>query len=90
MREYGVRRYGDVNYRHCMAESPAAAANWFAHAEAGVADKDFQALVMDPVLPIEGIGARGDNPQTVYVRRGPLTESGRNATDLKRTSALRR
>jgi hypothetical protein len=90
MREFGVRRYGDTNYRHCMAESATAAANWFAHAEAGIADKDFQALVMDPVLPIEGVGARGDNPQTIYVRHGPLTESGRNATDLNRRTPLHR
>jgi hypothetical protein len=89
MREFGVRRYGDLSYRHCMADSPAAAANWFAHAEEGIAEKNFQALVLDVVAPEQGVGARGDNPQTVFVRHGPLTDAGRTVTDLKRRSPLR-
>jgi len=86
MREYGVRRYGDVVYRHCMAESAEAAAHWFAHVEPGIADKNFQALVLDVALPLsESAGAA--NPQVVHVRHAPKGES--SAVDLKRTSALR-
>jgi hypothetical protein len=86
MREYGVRRYGDVVYRHCMAESAEAAAQWFAHVEPGIADKNFQALVLDVALPLsEAPGAA--NPQVVHVRHAPKGES--SAVDLKRTSALR-
>lgn len=87
MREYGVRRYGDVVYRHCMAESAEAAAHWFAHIEPGIADKNFQALVLDVALPLsEAAGAA--NPQVVHVRHAPKGES--SAVDLKRTSALRK
>ena len=90
MKEFGVRRYGDVTYRHCLADSPQAAANWFAHAVDGIEDKDFQALVLDIALPKVGVdGAAGENPQVLYVRHGPLTADGRNATDLGRTSPLR-
>ena len=42
MREFGVRRYGDTLYHHCMADSAADAANWFAHFQTGIAGKDFQ------------------------------------------------
>ncbi len=45
MREFGVRRYGDTLYHHCMADSAADAANWFARFQTGVDGKDFQALV---------------------------------------------
>jgi len=47
MREFGVRRYGDTLYHHCMADSAADAANWFAHFQTGIEGKDFQALVKD-------------------------------------------
>lgn len=90
MREYGIRRYGDTTYRHCLADSPEAAANWFAHAAEGLEGKDFQALVLDISLPEVGLGGgKGDNPRILYVRHGPLTADGRNATDLERTSPLR-
>lgn len=89
MREFGVRRYGDTLYVHCMADSAADAANWFAHAQAGIAGKDFQALVKDVAVPVTDEAGRGENPQVVPVRHGPLTDGGKRATDLKRTSALR-
>ena len=88
MREFGVRRYGDTLYHHCMADSAADAANWFAHAQAGIAGKDFQALVKNVALPVTDEGGRTGNPQVVVVRHGPLTEGGKSATDLKRTSPL--
>jgi hypothetical protein len=88
MKEFGVRRYGDSIYRHCLADSAAAAANWFAHSQSGLEERDFQALVKDMSLPEKGFGERGDNPVTIHVRRGPHTESGQNVTDLKRTSDL--
>ena len=93
MREFGVRRYGDTSYRHCLADSPAAAANWFAHAQENVKDKDFQALVLDVTAPAVAAdprkGGRDGNPQTVFVRHGPLTDAGRGAVNLDRTSPLR-
>jgi hypothetical protein len=89
MREYGVRRYGDIIYHHCMAESPADAAHWFAHAQEGIAGKDFQALVKDVALPLNDVTGPGANPQVVVVRHGPLTEGAKRAVDLKRTSPLR-
>lgn len=88
MREFGVRRYGDTLYHHCLANSAADAANWFAHSQAGIADKDFQALVKDVAEPLRDEEGRGGNPQVIVVRHGPLTEGGRSATDLKRTSPL--
>ena len=78
MKEYGVRRYGDALYHHCLAESPADAARWYAHAQPGMARKDFQALVRDVSSPGE--------PAIVPVKHGPLTDGARKATDLKRTS----
>ena len=42
MREFGVRRYGDTLYHHCMADSAADAANWFAHFQTGIEGKDFR------------------------------------------------
>lgn len=89
MREFGVRRYGDSLYHHCTADSAAAAANWFAHAQEGIAGKDFQALVKDVALPLSDVAGPGANPQVVVVRHGPLTDAGNGATDLKRTSPLR-
>ena len=93
MREFGVRRYGDTSYRHCLADSPAAAANWFAHKQDNVKGKDFQALVLDLALPLEAAdphkGGGGGNPQTVFVKHGPLTDAGKSAVDLDRTSPLR-
>src|SRR2546428_12580108 len=59
MREFGVRRYGDTLYHHCMADSAADAANWFAHFQTGIEGKDFQALVKDVARPVSdeaGIG----------------------------------
>ncbi len=89
MREFGVRRYGDTLYHHCMADSAADAANWFAHAQTGIAGKDFQALVKDVALPVTDEAGSGGNPQVVVVHHGPLTDGGKTATDLKRTSPLR-
>ena len=44
MKEFGVRRYGDTLYYHCMAADAADAAAWFALAQPGLAGHDFQAL----------------------------------------------
>src|SRR5437870_8457265 len=52
MREFGVRRYGDTLYHHCMADSAADAANWFAHFQTGIDGRDFQALVKDVARPV--------------------------------------
>jgi hypothetical protein len=89
MREFGVRRYGDMLYHHCLAESAADAANWFAHFQTGIEGKDFQALVKDVAMPVTDEAGVGGNPQVVVVRHGPLTAGGKAASDLKRTSALR-
>ena len=89
MREFGVRRYGDTLYHHCMAESPAAAASWFSHFQSGIEGKDFQALVKDVARPVSDEAGIGGNPVVVVVRHGPLTAGGKAATDLKRTSSLR-
>lgn len=92
MREFGVRRYGDTSWKHCLADSPAAAANWFAHKQDNVKGKDFQALVLDVGAPVVAAeprkGGADGNPQTVFVRHGPLTDAGRAAVDLDRTSPL--
>ena len=90
MREFGVRRYGDTLYHHCMADSPADAASWFEHSQPGIAGKDFKALVKDVALPVnEAATGKGGNPQVVAHRHGPLTATAKSATDLKRTSPLR-
>ncbi|TMA16071.1 MAG: hypothetical protein E6J86_04195 [Deltaproteobacteria bacterium] len=89
MREFGVRRYGDTLYHHCMADSAADAANWFAHFQTGIEGKDFQALVKDVARPVSDEAGIGGNPQVVIVRHGPLTPGGQAAIDLKRTSSLR-
>jgi hypothetical protein len=89
MREFGVRRYGDSLYHHCMADSAADAANWFAHFQTGIEGKDFQALVKDVARPVTDEAGVGGNPEVVMVRHGPLTPGGKAATDLKRTSSLR-
>lgn len=88
MREFGVRRYGDALYCHCMAENAAAAADWFAHAQPALAGHDFQALVKDIARPVNDEIGLGENPSVVSVRHGPLTEGAKNAIDLKRTSRL--
>jgi hypothetical protein len=88
MREFGVRRYGDTLYHHCMAESAADAASWFAHFQTGIAGRDFQALVKDVAKPLTDESGIGGNPQVVIVRHGPLTAGGTAATDLQRTSSL--
>ena len=88
MREFGVRRYGDSLYYHCMAANAADAAKWFAHAQRGLAEHDFKALVKDVSRPVDDEIGLGKNPSVVSVRRGALTEGAKNATDLKRTSFL--
>ena len=89
MREFGVRRYGDTLYHHCLAASEADAANWFAHSQASLAGHDFQALVKDVTKPVTDEAGVGGNPSVIVVRHGPLSEGARNATDLNRTSPLR-
>ena len=89
MREFGVRRYGDTVYHHCLADTALDAASWFAHSRAEVAGKDFQALVKDVGQPVADETGLGSNPSVVIVRHGVLTDGSRNATDLGRTSGLR-
>src|SRR3989475_10383908 len=62
MREFGVRRYGDTLYHHCMADSAADAANWFAHFQTGIEGKDFQALVKDVARPVSDEAGIGGEP----------------------------
>ena len=88
MREFGVRRYGESLYYHCMAANAADAAEWFAHAQPGLARHDFQALVKDVARPVVDEIGLGGNPSVVSVRHGALTEGAKNAIDLKRTSYL--
>jgi hypothetical protein len=88
MQEFAVRRYGDTIYHHCLAEGPVDAAHWFAHAQEGIADKNFQALVKDLSKPVSDETGRGDNPSVVVVHHGPPTEGSRTVTDLKRTSPV--
>jgi hypothetical protein len=54
-----------------------------------MAGKNFQALVKDVSKPVTDESGMGGNPSVIMVRRGPVTEGARSATDLKRTSALR-
>ena len=89
MQEFGVRRYGDAVYHHCLAAAPADAAAWFAHSQPGLAGRNFQALVKDVSKPITDEAGIGGNPSVIVVRHGPLTSGAKTATDLKRTSALR-
>ena len=88
MREFGVRRYGDAEYRHCMADAAADAAAWFAHTQPGMAKKNFKALVKDVSQPVTDEAGLGGNPSVIAVRHGPMAAGAKNATDLKRTSAL--
>ena len=88
MKEFGVRRYGDTLYYHCMAADAADAAAWFALAQPGLAGHDFQALVKDVATPVDDETGLGGNPSVVSVRHGALTNGAKNATDLKRTSYL--
>ena len=87
MREFGVRRYGDTQYHHCMAESASDAARWFAHSQPGLDGHDFQALVKDLSRPVVDETGLGENPSVVPVRRRDA--SAGTATDLKRTTPLR-
>jgi hypothetical protein len=89
MREFGVRRYGDTIYCHCLAATAADAAHWFAHAQPGLTKHDFQALVKDVSAPVVDEIGLGANPSVIAVRRGPMTEGAKDATDLKRTSRVR-
>jgi hypothetical protein len=88
MREFGVRRYGETLYYHCMAANAADAAGWFAHAQPRLAGHDFQALVKDVARPVVDEIGLGGNPSVVFVRHGALTDGAKNAIDLKRTSFL--
>jgi hypothetical protein len=90
MKEFGVRRYGETLYYHCMAADAADAAAWFAHAQPGLAGHDFQALVKDVARPVDDETGLGANPSVVPVRHRALREGAKNATDLKRTSQLAR
>jgi hypothetical protein len=89
MREFGVRRYGDTLYHHCMADSPTDAANWFAHFQTGVTGRSLQALVKDVERPVTEDYGIGGNPEVVVVRHGPLTVGAMAARDLNRTSPVR-
>jgi len=89
MREFGVRRFGDNLYHHCLADSAADAASWFAHHQTGMADKDFQALVKDVSKAITDEFGIGGNPEVISVRHGAITEGAKNASDLKRTTSVR-
>jgi hypothetical protein len=88
MKEFGVRRYGDTVYHHCLADAAADAAAWFAHTQPGLAGRDLQALVKDVGKPVTDEAGIGGNPSVILVRHGPLTVGASKATDLKRTSAL--
>jgi len=88
MREFGVRRYGETLYYHCMAANAADAAAWFAHTQPRLAGHDFQALVKDVAKPVVDEIGLGGNPSVVFVRHGARTEAAKNAIDLKRTSFL--
>lgn len=87
MREFGVRRYGDKLYHHCLADSEADAASWFSHSQAGMAGRNFQALVKDVSKPVTDEAGYGGNPAVILVRPGPPTPGAKEATDLKRTSS---
>jgi len=89
MREFGVRRYGDTIYHHCLADTASDAAGWFAHSRAETAGKDFQALVKDVARPVADESGLGENPSVVRVRHGDSRDGSRNATDLNRTSVVR-
>jgi hypothetical protein len=88
MREFGVRRYGDTLYHHCLADAASDAAGWFAHSHSEVAGKDFQALVKDLSKPVTDETGLGENPSVVAVRHGDRTEGSRNAKGLDRTSLV--
>ena len=88
MREFGVRRYGDTVYHHCLAEAASDAAGWFANSRSEIAGKDFQALVKDLSKPVTDETGLGENPSVIAVRHGNLTDGSRNAKDLQRTSLV--
>src|SRR2546428_5019058 len=89
MREFGVRRYGDTLYHHCMADSAADAANWFAHFQTGIEGKDFQALVKDVARPVSDEAGIGGDPEGGVGRPAPPPPGGQAGGDLKRTRPLR-
>src|SRR3989441_6879372 len=89
MREFGVRRYGDTLYHHCMADSAADAANWFAHFQTGIEGKDFQALVKDVARPVSDEAGIGGDPEGVGVSPRPPTPGGQAAIGLRRTTSFR-
>src|SRR2546428_12949742 len=69
MQEFGVRRYGDAVYHHCLADAAADAAAWFAQARPGMAGKNFQALVKDVSKP--GTDEAGDRRETSGLAGAP-------------------
>lgn len=89
MREFGIRRYGDSFYHHCLADSAVDAASWFAHSQTEMAGKDFQALVKDVSKAVTDESGLGGNPVVIFVRHGPITEGAKNAKDLKRTTPVK-
>lgn len=89
MREYGVRRYGDSIYHHCLAGSPSEAASWFAHSRVALARKDFKALVKDVDAPVTDESGIGGNPCVVQVRHGDPIPTDDQARELpNRTSRV--
>src|SRR3989442_2137242 len=58
MQEFGVRRYGDAVYHHCLADAAADAAAWFAQARPGMAGKNIQALRKDVSQPVHDEAGR--------------------------------
>src|SRR2546428_787296 len=89
MREFGVRRYGDSLYHHCMADSAADAANWFAHFQTGIEGKDFQALVKDVARPVSDEAGIGGETQEVIIRPRPPPPRGQAGVCLRSTKSLR-
>src|SRR2546427_12911683 len=88
MREFGVRRYGDTLYHHCMADSAADAANWFAHFQTGIEGKDFQALVKDVARPVSDEAGIGGKPEGGGGRPRPPPAGGEGADGLESTRPL--
>src|SRR2546426_10202129 len=85
MREFGVRRYGDTLYHHCMADSAADAANWFAHFQTGIEGKDFQALVKDVARPVSDEAGIGGEPAGGGLCAPPRPPAVRGARRTERT-----
>src|SRR2546427_9882601 len=89
MREFGVRRYGDTLYHHCMADSAADAANWFAHFQIGIEGKDFEALVKDVARQVSDEAGIGGHPEGGGAVRRPPPPAGWEWIQLERTRAPR-